>query len=259
MAAVANLDQEIESEQKLWENKYLSDTVIQPLEVHHQMHLQILYGYSYQLLLLLHRPFFQLSITGQAGFESSRERCISAASSLLDLFHVLCNNPEYAPYKWYTLGLGCFHAFHAAVVLAVALPITQDLRAQKDIWKSLQSVIARFDDFAERSLVCAKAAPILRQLLSRVSTPDSEISLRPMSPNFPGSGALPHMQQTLTPDSNPPLQGTGLDGSLDGLEQFGLLEDFLEPNQWLSPAQMSWNNWDSILNIGSGSTSLAVA
>jgi hypothetical protein len=66
---------------------------------------------------------------------------------------------------WYTNGLGSFHAFHAAAVLAVAL-LMPIYRPQYRKFKGvLEEALGRFEKMAGRSNICKKAARILRFLL----------------------------------------------------------------------------------------------
>lgn len=95
----------------------------------------------------------------------SQIRCIASAEAILDIHRVLCETPSFAPYKCYTYGLGSFHAFHAAVVLAAALlqPIYQP--QYKKSKEFLAETLERFQDLAPRSLICSKSAKISKVLL----------------------------------------------------------------------------------------------
>jgi len=159
------LDQEICLEQESWDKQYLADSAINPLPIYHTVHLNILYGYSHQLFLLLHRPFFAQSIMGFSIPNASQIRCISSAEALLDIHRMFYETPAFTPYRWYTEGLGSFHAFHAASVLAVALlqPIYQP-QYQK-FRRILEHALHIFEASAERSAICSKAYRILNWLL----------------------------------------------------------------------------------------------
>jgi len=66
---------------------------------------------------------------------------------------------------WYTRGLGSFHAFHAAVVLAVAL-LMPVYKAQYERFREmLEGALARFEGMGARSRVCKRGARILKHLL----------------------------------------------------------------------------------------------
>jgi hypothetical protein len=163
---IQKLDQDICHLQEAWERQYLSNQRHdETIPVCHIVHLNILYGYSHQLFLLLHRPFFAQSIIGLGVPNESQLRCISSAEALLDIYRLCCETPSFHPYMWYTNGLGTFHAFHAAVVLAVALvqPIYQ---AQYHRFRQIiKDTLTQFDASAKRSAVARKAGRILRLLL----------------------------------------------------------------------------------------------
>jgi hypothetical protein len=159
------LDQEICIVQETWERKYMADSSLKPLPLHHAVHLKILYGYSHQISLLLHRPFFAQSMGGLEVPNDSQIRCIASAEALLDIHRVLCETQSFAPYKWYTYGLGSFHAFHAAVVLVVAL-LQSIYQPQHEKFKEvLAETLQRYEGLEGRSPICSKSAKILRVLL----------------------------------------------------------------------------------------------
>ena len=163
--SIQRLDHEICIVQETLGRKYLADSSFEPLPLHHAVHLKILDGYTHQIFLLLHRPFFAQSIAGFDIPNESQIRCIASAQALLDIHQVLCDTPSFAPYKWYTNGLGSFHAFHGATVLAVALlqPIYQP-QYQK-FKEMLAETLQRFEKMADRSSICSKSARILRFLM----------------------------------------------------------------------------------------------
>jgi hypothetical protein len=57
--AITAFDNEISVQQDEWNIKYVSDTRHASLPTHHAVHLNILFGYSHQLFLLLHRPVLE--------------------------------------------------------------------------------------------------------------------------------------------------------------------------------------------------------
>lgn len=162
---VQSLDQEIAAERGMWDSKNLLDSTFESLPAHNRMNVHILHGYSYQLYLLFHRPFFHQSFSDLGNFEYSRLRCISSAKASVDLHRTLCETPQFAPYKWFTTGLGSFHAFHSAVVLAVALPHLNEQDQYLEILRDLEGTIQRFENLSSRSQICAKATPILKSLM----------------------------------------------------------------------------------------------
>lgn len=119
--AISVLDEQICMAQESWDARYAADATNSQMPVSHKMHLHILHAYAHQLFLLLHRPFFAKSMIGLDVPNESQIRCIASAEALLDIHRLIHETPEYKPYLWYSNGLGSFHAFHAAVVLAVAL------------------------------------------------------------------------------------------------------------------------------------------
>jgi hypothetical protein len=66
---------------------------------------------------------------------------------------------------WYTNGLGSFHAFHAAAVLAVALLMPIYKPQYRKFKGLLEETLLRFEGARRRSRICEKAARILRFLL----------------------------------------------------------------------------------------------
>jgi hypothetical protein len=164
-SAIQDLDQQICLVQETWDNRYLADSTFDALPVHHAVHLHILHAYSHQLFLLLHRPFFAQSILGLDVPNESQIRCIASAEALLDIHRILSVTPHFRPYSWYVNGLGSFHAFHAAAVLAVAL-LMPIYKPQYRKFKSiLEQTLMRFETSAGRSKICEKSARILKSLL----------------------------------------------------------------------------------------------
>jgi len=164
---IKDLDTQICDVQELWDKRYALHSARGPLPTHHVVHLHILYGYSHQLFLLLHRPFFAQSLLGLNLDvpNDSQIRCLASAEALLDIHRTLVETPANRPYMWYTRGLGSFHAFHAAVVLAVAL-LMPVYKAQYERFREmLEGALARFEGMGARSRVCKRGARILKHLL----------------------------------------------------------------------------------------------
>jgi hypothetical protein len=162
---IQGLDREICLAQQTWDNRYLEDSTFDALPTHHAVHLHILHAYSHQLFLLLHRPFFAQSILGLDIPNESQIRCIASAEALLDVYPILSETTRFRPYRWYTNGLGSFHAFHAAAVLAVALLMPIYKPQYQKFKRLLDSTLALFEASSGRSKICEKAARILRFLL----------------------------------------------------------------------------------------------
>lgn len=164
-SAIQELDQQICNAQEMWEKRYMGDSAFDALPTHHAVHLHILHAYSHQLFLLLHRPFFAQSILGLDVPNESQIRCIASAEALLDIHRVLTDTPSFRPYMWYNNGLGSFHAFHAAAVLAVCLLMPIYKPQYQKFKRILEQTLERFEASASRSRVCQKATRVLRFLL----------------------------------------------------------------------------------------------
>jgi hypothetical protein len=163
-ATILAFDQRVSEQQDAWNAKFLATL---PLPSHHLVHFNILYSYSYQLTLLLHRPFFTIKRDEEPveGAKESRDRCIHAARSIVDIHGDLFESKDFKPYQWYNCGLGSFHAFHGAVVLAVVLLYPEAGDDTLGILANLQNCVSRFETMSERSNICAKGAPVLKALL----------------------------------------------------------------------------------------------
>lgn len=163
---IARLDESIKAEQKHWEEKYLTHTRSAPLPTYHIVHLNILYGYSHQLNLLLYRPaFIDRSSANVSIHEMSVQSCLESAKCLLGIHATFCDSPAFAPFMWYNRGLGSFHAFHAAMVLVAIMCICHDTAMFAELRHLLQQCEARFNAMTDLSPVCRKAAPVLRRFL----------------------------------------------------------------------------------------------
>lgn len=166
-ASIMALDAEISHEQSQWSTRYIADSQNGLVPTYQLVHLNILYGYSHQLFLLLHRPVFSTASPNAHPEEAkkSRSRCIDSASGLLNIHQMLQESSQFKPYRWYNEGLGSFHAFHASVVLYSALGTAESPEQFHDIKTSLVKSLSTFEEMAERSSICAKVAPVLRSLL----------------------------------------------------------------------------------------------
>lgn len=138
------------------------------LPIYHQANLLILHGHIDQLFLLLLRSSLCRFLQGEISKETitARKRCITLAKRSLSNFETLLECSQFAaPYKWYTSGLGSFHAFHAAVVLAIGLlspnSVTEFVETKGMLSKSLQ----QFASLSVRSIFCSKAVPVIRQIM----------------------------------------------------------------------------------------------
>jgi hypothetical protein len=90
---------------------------------------------------------------------------MASAKAALSIFQSLLENPQFAPYKWYTSGLGSFHAFHAAVVLAVGLMNPENQAEFDETKEILSKALDMFASLSVRSIFCSKAMPVVRQIM----------------------------------------------------------------------------------------------
>jgi hypothetical protein len=167
-SAVIQCDAEIAAEQDSWTDRYLTESQNVNMLTYHHVHLNILYGYSHQMSLLLHRPV--LLNRSSAGYtddevKRSRAQCIKSARGLLGLQQMFHESAHFRPYRWYSLGLGSFYAFHAAIILVTLLPEVKDQVEYVENRRLLEVSLSIFEQMRNRSRMCAKAAPILRHLL----------------------------------------------------------------------------------------------
>jgi hypothetical protein len=165
--AVAKLDGDIGIQQEEWKTRYASDSRQEPLPDHHIAHMNILFGYSHQLSLLLHRPALNRLLSGEINdvTRNSRNKCVKASLGLLSIQKHLAESPQFNPYKWYTGGLASFHAFHAAVVLATIMMNPDSQGEFEEIREALKDAVNVFQSLARRSALCEKAVPILTRLV----------------------------------------------------------------------------------------------
>jgi hypothetical protein len=162
-ANIAALDAEIEAEQDKWDAMYLRDIRNNRIQGYQRVHWNILHSHAHQLYLLIHRPFFDHN-TEDSSLRQSRARCITSATALLDIHKLFFEERQFEQFKWYGSGLGSFHAFHGAVVLAMALLQDKDEESNYQMRAPFDEIITRFEILAGRSTICAKALPILKYL-----------------------------------------------------------------------------------------------
>jgi hypothetical protein len=164
-ATIRNLDQDIFEEQEHWERIYSSHVACDPLPTYQRVHLNILYGYSHQLLLLLHRPVLLKYPRNSDQYRESWASCMQSAKSLLAIHALFHDSPDFSPFRWYHRGLGSFHAFHATVtILATYFSAPHEMSLQ-EVTQLIQPCLDRFEAMADLSLICRRAAPVVRHLL----------------------------------------------------------------------------------------------
>jgi hypothetical protein len=161
---VLSLDLRIEAERQKWEDRYSHDNDTSLLQGHHRVQYNLLVAYSHQLILLLYRPFLNDNSTGDFS-QRVRSKCLSSAHVLLEIHKLFFEDPAFKEFRWYGMGLGSFHAFHGAVVLAAILLKTGNGDAAYHVNRSiLDDSIQRFASLAERSSICARAISVLQYL-----------------------------------------------------------------------------------------------
>jgi hypothetical protein len=162
----SHLEAEIIYVREMVDARYTLDTA-EALPIHHQANHHIIYSQIHQLLLLLLRPVLCRYLQGEITPEtcSSRAKCITSAKASLSIFKTLLESPSFKPYRWYTSGLGSFHAFHAAVTLAVILLIPEGQSEYEEIKDILNRALDMFASLSVRSVFCSKAVPVIRQMM----------------------------------------------------------------------------------------------
>ncbi|RKL41545.1 hypothetical protein BFJ72_g5437 [Fusarium proliferatum] len=226
---VQALDAEIVAMREKLNYKYLFDVSI---AAHHSVQLNILFGYTHQLTLLLHRLVLRQGASGftREDWLSSQTKCIESSKELLGIHHTFHENPNFHPYQWYNRGLGSFHAFHAAVCLAhiCMSGINLDSSTKNSFQELIRDSLQVFRYFMETgiSAICTRATPILEKLLSVMNTRDSSTRCESMY--------------------HPSDSSHGNDAEL-----FDEYIENLAPQQWLSPSNMGWEGWVTILEHGS--------
>ncbi|RDW63333.1 hypothetical protein BP6252_10878 [Coleophoma cylindrospora] len=247
---IQSLDRKICLVQESWDARYQADISCpygspnMALPIHHQVHLHILHGYAHQLFLLLHRPFFAQSILGLEIPNASQIRCIASAEALLDIHRILCETPTYRPFLWYTYGLGSFHAFHAAAVLAVACLVPSYSPQWARFTTMLKEVLARFEAAGERSIICVRAARVVKLLMNRKIPLANDTQT--MSTHLTDTSVF-KLLDTDSASSNPPVfkDVQNSSESTDDLNhQLKFFAERMQPQQWLGPNSMAWNEWD---------------
>ncbi|PYH95735.1 C6 zinc finger domain protein [Aspergillus ellipticus CBS 707.79] len=225
----SQLEAQILAVHETCDKRYQPNTNLDPLPTHHLTNLNILYSYIHQLLLLLLRPSLCCYLQGALTPETcaSRTKCVTSAKVSLTIYQTLHESSQFASYKWYNSGLGSFHAFHAAVVLAVTMMYPEsefEFIETKDIlWKSLDI----FAELSNRSNFCSKAVPILRQIIDMASTRGQQAIL----------SIDPHL---ITPPTEYPQTYTA-SPTMDFISE--PLFSLLQPQNWVSPSSIPWDRW----------------
>ncbi|OGE50802.1 hypothetical protein PENARI_c015G05721 [Penicillium arizonense] len=83
----------------------------------------------------------------------------------LHILYNLFESPDFKPYNWYTIGLGSFHAFHAGGTLAAVVFNPECYSEYEEIKNLLDLSLRMFASLSIHSALCAKAVPILQQIV----------------------------------------------------------------------------------------------
>jgi hypothetical protein len=164
-ATIRTLDEAILQEQQHWERTYSSQCGSESLPVYQRVHLNILSGYSHQLLLLLHRPVLLHYVNDSDQHRQSRARCMQSVKSILAIHALFHDSPDFSPFSWYHRGLGSFHAFHAIVTILLIYFLEPRELSSYEINEMIQPSLNRFEGMTDRSLICRRASPVIRHLL----------------------------------------------------------------------------------------------
>ncbi|KAH7396090.1 hypothetical protein BKA66DRAFT_258254 [Pyrenochaeta sp. MPI-SDFR-AT-0127] len=253
LTLIDRMDEAILNEQQSWNDKYLAHSTSAPLPVFHEAHLNILYGYGHQLTLLLHHQAMRNLSSDTAQYRRSATRCINSSKDLLQIHSLFSSRAEFSPFGWYLRGIGSFHAFHAAVSLIAILTGHPWNEAFGDLLPLIQDCVHRFETLAEVSLICEKASPVLRYLLNTIETWSIEIGSQRSSNHPLGQNTFSrnHLQSPPESDrvSDWPSSGNEVDETCQSMPAVvDNMFDHLDPQFWLTPSGVAWNQWDSILS-----------
>ncbi|KAH0287719.1 hypothetical protein KCU62_g5754, partial [Aureobasidium sp. EXF-3399] len=232
------LDKALIHERGLWKSIYSYHSRQDEIPSYHKIHLNILHSFSHQLALLLHRRILMQGSPDPFQQQTARLRSVESARALLEIHSSLHNNLEFGPFQWYNRGLGCFHTFHAAVVLIATISEASEPDSDlPDSIRLLRECVGRFEELADLSLVCRRAAPILRRLLAGLG----------LSMDSDDAGEVSQMQRGQTTDVTMNPLADDETGNLDQIF------DHLDPQQWLTPSAVSWGHWDLPFDGAQGS------
>ncbi|KAJ5815216.1 hypothetical protein N7474_006993 [Penicillium riverlandense] len=270
----SQLEAEVLAVRDMCDARYQLDTAKESLPIHHQANLNILYSHTHQLLLLLFRPGLCRYLQGEITPETctARVKCIASSKASLQIFQTLFASPQFAPYKWYTSGLGSFHAFHAAVVLATSLLSPESVAEYDEIKGLLDSALDMFATLSVRSIFCSKAVPVIRHILdvannyyqthpppplvshsrmhmlntSVASTMPSNLAPNQAHPQHP-SLSVPDSFILSQPQSQSQSPVTVASSASDPTMQ-STLGTHLHPQNWLGPTSVPWETLSSSIH-----------
>lgn len=276
-ADIVRLDHMIATEEAKQEQQFAH---LEDLPTYHQAHYLILNSYTNHLYLILHSHTLTKSCTSETPARArSIRRLTDASFSIWSNYETLRLTAKFQRYRWYTDGLGSFHAFLAASAMAAicSSPHGGDLdqQSKSQVVLSLRRCLEHLRSAASRSDICARAAEVLSHLLK--SPPSQELrpcdaSLSTISSHTGGSsgtesfatstaqcpetfpsrllGSVSNGESHSNPDhgSYQPSTFVDVDIDLDGWTTGAELQNFFDqiPNQqWLSPSVFPWTKWNN--------------
>ncbi|KAF4760920.1 hypothetical protein HAV15_007482 [Penicillium sp. str.  len=208
------------------------------------VHTNLLLSFAHHLVLILHSNILNEGTFFLPQYSWSKHCCMKSAQRVLELhadFHKL---PQFTPFYWYIRGRGAFHAFHAAFVLVLALSMEPQEPCAPNVAQLLHECHSRLEASKEQSQLCTRTATILGQMLSSRWMTASGLVLDELQ-STPLQSAKSNSQM------NPISQPVDLsNGHVSSSESAGFpsLVWQIEPQQWINPVDMDWDQWDMIMN-----------
>ncbi|KAJ5701042.1 hypothetical protein N7488_008590 [Penicillium malachiteum] len=208
------------------------------------IHNNLLLSFTHHLILLLHSATLMESPAGGTSNSWSTKLCMESAQRVLELhadFHQL---PQFTPFHWYIRGRGSFHAFHAAFVLVLILFKESNEPCPPNIPRLLHECHARLEASKAHSQLCNRTATILGQILSSRLVDSPVVTPGGLDCGHP----MPSLQtETLNTHTSTMDGRDGLDSFISESIDFHSLARQIEPQQWINPINMDWDQWDLIM------------
>ncbi|KAJ5503037.1 hypothetical protein N7463_005911, partial [Penicillium fimorum] len=207
------------------------------------IHTNLLLSFAHHLVLILHSNILNEGTFRLLQHSWSKRQCMKSAQRVLELhadFHQL---PQFKPFYWYIRGRGAFHAFHAAFVLVLALSIEPQEPCTSDVVRLLHECHARLEASKAQSQLCTRTATILGQMLSSRWMTASGMGLDGLH-SAVSQGDESNSQNPISQPIDIRNGHTFTSESVD----FPNLVRQIEPQQWINPVNMDWDQWDLIMN-----------
>ncbi|KAJ5791326.1 transcriptional regulator family: Fungal Specific TF [Penicillium psychrosexuale] len=208
------------------------------------VHTNLLLSFSHHLVLILHSNILNEETFCLPQHSWSKHRCMKSAQRVLELHADFHGLPQFMPFYWYIRGRGAFHAFHAAFVLVLALSIEPQKPCTLNEVRLLHECHARLEASKAQSQLCTRTATILGQILSSRWMTTSALVPDGL-PNSVSQG--PKSNRQMNPISQPADLSNGHAFTLENVGFPGLVRQ-IEPQQWINPMDMDWDQWDLIMN-----------